>query len=186
MKRRINTKSMLEDIGSGLNEIDLMAKHNLSPDGLLKLFRELVKAKIVTHQDLYNRFAWYQEKADQIKQRRARRASLSLRLPIYDILSRRFGILRDISVTGLRVAGAGSEYRVGATTIFHLPTDHFMNLDSLLVIAKCRWVSKKNQQNKHFMAGFELMDLSPSDLRVLQRFINHVLLSKSGEWNILS
>jgi hypothetical protein len=184
MKRRINAKSMLKDIGSGLNEIDLMAKHNLSPDGLLRLFRELVKAKIVTHQDLYKRFAWYQEKADQIKQRRARRASLSLRLPIYDILLRRFGILRDISVTGLRVAGI--EYRVGAVTTFHLPTDHFMNLDSLLVIAECRWVSEKKQKNRRLMAGFELMDLSPADLRVLQRFINHVLLSKSGEWNILS
>ena len=57
MKRRINAKSMLEDIGSGLNEVDLMAKHNLSPDGLLRLFRELVKAKKVTHQDLYKRFA---------------------------------------------------------------------------------------------------------------------------------
>jgi c-di-GMP-binding flagellar brake protein YcgR len=186
MKRRINSKLMLDDIGSGMNEVDLMVKHNLSPDGLLRLFRELVRAKKVTHQDLYKSFAWYQEKADQIKQRRARRASLSLRLPIYDILRRRYGILRDISVSGLRVAGAGIEYHVDDSTIFHLPTDHFMNMDSLLVVAECRWVSKKKQENKHFMAGFELTDLSPTDLRVLQRFINHVLLSKSGEWNILS
>ncbi len=184
MKRKISAKSMRADIGSGLTELDLMAKYNLSPNGLLRLFRELVKAKVITHQELYGRFAWYQERTDQITQRRARRASLSLRLPIYDLLSRSFGIVRDISVAGLRVAGM--EYEVGDVTTFHLPVNVYMKAEPLLVIAECRWASKKTQENTYFMAGFELMDLSPAELRVLKRFINHILLSKSGEWKTVS
>ena len=184
MKRKISSKSMRDDIGSGLSELDLMVKHDLSPNGLLRVFGELVKSKVVTHQELYRRFAWYQERTDQIRQRGARRASLSLRMPIYDVISRSFGILRDISVTGIRVAGI--EYEAGAVTTFHLPVNAYMKAEPLLAVAECRWASSRNQRNTYFMAGFEFMDLSPADVRVLKLFINHILLSKSGEWKTIS
>ncbi len=184
MKRRISAKSIREDIHSGLSEAELMAKHCLSLKGLQKLFRELVHAKIFTHQDIYKRFVSYRERTDQTKQRQARRAGLSLRLPVVDVGSTRFGIVRDISETGLRVAGI--KYQVGDVTTFQLPIDEFMNADPLLVIANCRWVSEKGKKRKYFVAGFELMDLSPADLKVLKQFINLLLLSKSGEWNTVS
>ncbi len=182
MKRRIKAKLVRDDIASGLTELDLMAKHDLSLNQLLRLFRELIKIRAVTHQELYERFATYQERTDQLNRRQARRASLSLRLPIHDVMSQKFGLLRDISLTGLRVAGV--EYQVGDATTFHLPTDIFMNADSLLVVAECRWASTKKPKNKNVMAGFEFQDLSAADLRTLQRFINSLLLSKSGQWNV--
>ena len=182
MKRRIKAKLVRDDIASGLTELDLMAKHDLSLNQLLRLFRELIKIGAVTHQELYERFATYQERTDQPNRRKARRASLLLRVPIHDIMAGKFATLRDISVTGLRVAGV--EYHVGDATTFYLPTDIFMNADSLLVVADCRWVSTKNQKNQNVMAGFEFQDLSHADLRTLQRFINSLLLSKSGHWNI--
>jgi hypothetical protein len=180
MKRRIRAKLIRDDIASGLTELDLMEKHDLSLRELLNLFRELVETGIATRQELRERFEWYKERTDRPNRRKARRASLSLRLPIHDILSRKFGALRDVSVTGLRVAGI--EYQIGDITTFYLPTDIFMNADSILVVAECRWVSRKNQ---NIMAGFEFQDLSFGDLRTLQRFINSLLLSKSGQWNIL-
>ncbi len=183
MKRRISGRLIRDDIASGLSAPDLMEKHDLSLDELLKLFRELIKTGIITRQELYERFGWYKKRTDRPNRRSARRASLSLRLPIHDILSGKSGTLRDISVTGLRVADI--EYQVGDITIFFLPTDIFMNADSLLVVAECRWVSRKNQKNKNATAGFEFQDLSRTDLRVLQRFINSLLLSKSGEWNTI-
>ena len=76
---------------------------------------------------------------------------MSLRLPIHDILSRKFGTLRDVSVTGLRVAGI--EYQVGDITTFYLPTDIFVNADSLLVVADCRWVSRKNQKTSWLVSS---------------------------------
>jgi len=182
MKRRISAKLARDDIASGMTELDLMSKHDLSLNQLLKLFRELIKIGVVTHQEIYERFATYQERTDQPNRRNARRASLLLRVPIHDIMSGEFGSLRDISVTGLRVAGV--EYQVGDATTFHLPTDIFMSADSLLVVAECRWASTKEPKNKNMVAGFEFQDLSVPDLRTLQRFINSLLLSKSGQWNI--
>ncbi len=182
MKRRISAKLIRDDILSGLTELDLMSKHDLSLNQLLKLFREMVKTGIVTHHDLYERSALYQERADQPNRRRARRASLSLRVPIHDLMLGKLGTLRDISMTGFRVAGI--EYQAGDVTTFYLPTDIFMNADSLLVVAECRWASGRNPRNKKVMAGFEFQDLSLADLRTLQRFINSLLLSKSGRWNI--
>jgi len=179
MKRRIRAKLIRDDIASGLTELDLMEKHDLSLRELLKLFRELVKTGIATRQELRERFEWYKKRTDQPNRRKARRASLSLRVPIHDIMSGKLGTLRDISMTGLRVAGA--EYQVGDITTFYLPTDIFMNADSILVLAECRWISRKNQ---NVMAGFEFQDLSYGDLRALQRFINSLLLSRSGQWNI--
>ncbi len=184
MKRKISAKLMREDIRSGLSEVELMAKHGLSLKGLQTLFKELVHAKIVTHQYLCERFVSYRERTDQLRQRRAPRVGLSLRLPVCDVGSTSFGIVRDISETGLRVAGI--KYQVGDVTTFQLPIDVFMNADPLLVIAKCRWVSEKGNQRRYFVAGFELVDLSPADRKVLKEFINLLLLSKSGEWNTVT
>ncbi len=180
MKHKISAKSMREDIRSGLSETDLMAKHHLSPKGLQSLFRKLVEAKIIKHADLYNRFASYRKRTDQLKRRKARRAELSVPLPVHDVGSTSFGILRDISLTGLRVAGI--KYKVGDVRTFQLPIDVFMNADPLLVIAKCQWVSEKGNKRKYFVAGFELVDLSPADQKVLSEFINLLILSNSGEW----
>ena len=43
MKRRIRAKLIRDDIASGLTELDLMEKHDLSLRELLNLFRELVQ-----------------------------------------------------------------------------------------------------------------------------------------------
>ncbi|HTY25795.1 MAG TPA: PilZ domain-containing protein [Desulfomonilaceae bacterium] len=181
MKRTIRANSINEDIRSGLSETELMAKHRLTLKGLQRLFKELVHAKIVTHEDMYERFASYRQRIDQLKQRQARRVSLSVRLPVYDASSASYGILRDISETGLRVAGI--EYEVGDVTTFQLPIDSFMNADPLLVIAKCRWVSEEGKKIKYFVAGFELLDLSSTDRKVLNEFISLLTLSDSGQWN---
>jgi len=181
MKRTISASSISEDIRSGLSETELMAKHGLTLKGLQRLFKALVHAKIVTPEDMYERFASYRQRIDQLKQRQARRVSLSVRLPVYDVSSAKYGILRDISETGLRVAGL--EYQVGDVTTFQLPVDEFMNAAPLLVMAKCRWVSEKGKEVKYFVAGFELEDLSLADRKILKEFINLLLLGDSGEWN---
>ena len=181
MKRRISAKPILEDIRSGISEAELMAKHSLPLKGLQRLFKKLVHSKVVTHEDLYERFASYRERTDQLKQRQTRRANLSVKLPVYDVSSAKYGILRDISETGLRVAGL--EYRVGDVTTLQLPIDSFTNADPPLVIAKCRWVSEEGNKIKYFVAGFKLMDLSSTDRKILNEFINLLTLSDSGQWH---
>ena len=56
---------------------------------------------------------------------------MAVRVPIYDMGSGAIGVLRDISETGLRVAGI--ESRVGQAKAFQIPIDMFMQADPLLL-----------------------------------------------------
>ncbi|HTY22659.1 MAG TPA: PilZ domain-containing protein [Desulfomonilaceae bacterium] len=184
MKRRIKAGTIMRDIRSGLTDEELMSKYDLRPGSLQKLFKNLVDSKVVTHAELCQRSDLYRETTEQIKRRRSPRAGLSIRLPIYDLGSGSYGIVRDISETGLRVAGIISS--VGETKTFQLPIDKFMNADPLLFMAKCRWVTEKGNKKNYSLAGFELMNLSEEDLNSLRDFVNFLLLNKSGQWEATS
>ncbi len=54
------------------------------------------------------------------------------------------GLLRDISETGLRVAGI--EVSVGQIKTFQVPIDTFMQTDPLLVVTKMQMGENKGQE----------------------------------------
>ncbi len=181
MKKRISMKAVIDDIRAGTSDDDLMAKYDLPPRGLLRLFNKLLDSKTVSHSQLYKTSERYREKIDRIRQRQRPRAELSVSLPVYDLGSSSFGVVRDISETGLRVAGIKTH--VGEIKTFQLPIDSLMHTSPLLFVAKCRWVEEKGNKEKYNVAGFQLIDLSETDRQALKKFINFLLLSKSGEWD---
>lgn len=182
MKRRIRAGPIIHDIRSGLTDSELAEKYNLRPSALHRLFRSLVGAGVVSHEELCQRSALYRETTEQKKRRLRPRVGLSIRLPIYDIGSRSFGIVRDISETGLRVAGITSIE--GEIKTFQIPIHMFMNADRMLFMAKCLWVTEKGTKQNYSVAGFELMNLMDADLNGLRNFVKFLLLSKSGEWEV--
>lgn len=184
MKRKIPLKSVVDDIRSGMNDEYLMEKYGLPPRGLRALFKKLLEAQLIGHSELYKTSALYREKMDQIKKRRSPRADLSVPLAVYDVTLSSFGVVRDISETGLCVAGIPSE--VGEVKTFQLPVDNFMNADPLLLIAECRWVEEKGEKAKYFVAGFELLDLSDADRTALKKVMDFLLLSNSGAWQTIA
>ncbi len=181
MKKRISVKAVLDDIRAGTTDDELMAKYDLPPRGLHRLFDKLVDSKAVTHSQLYRMSEHYRERIDRIRKRHCPRAELSVSLPVYNLGSSSFGVVRDISETGLRIAGISS--RVGEIKTFQLPIDALMHTSPLLFVAQCRWVEEKGDKEKYDVAGFQLIDLSETDRQALKKFINFLLLSKSGEWD---
>ena len=184
MKRRVPLKAVVHDIRSGISDAELMAKYDLPSRGLRELFKKLLDSELVTQAELYNTSALYREKADKIKQRRYPRADVSIPLPVYEMGSSSFGVVRDISETGLCVAGIASE--VGEVKSFQLSLDNLMNVDPLSLVAECRWVEEKGNKEKYFVAGFQLLDLSDADRATLQRVMHFLLLSESGEWQTIA
>jgi hypothetical protein len=180
MKKRIGVKAFLDDIRSGAQDAELMAKYDLPRQGLYGLFRKLLDSKAVTHAQLYKTSAIYRERINGANQRRSPRAALSVSLPINEMGSSSFGVVRDISETGLRIAGIRTD--VGEIKTFQLPIDTLMNASPPLFVARCRWVAEKGDQEKYWVAGFEFIDLSEADRSILRNFINFLILSKSGEW----
>lgn len=184
MKKRVSVKAFLDDIRSGAQDAELMAKYDLPPQGLFELFKKLLDSKAISHSQLYKSSALYRERVDKVNQRRTPRAGLSVSLPIYDVSSSNFGVVRDISEAGFRIAGIKSD--VGEIKTFQLPIDTLMNASPPLFIARCRWVAEKGDKRKYWVAGFELIDLSESDRNILRNFINFLILSKSGEWRAVN
>src|SRR5208283_4078127 len=145
--------------------------------------KQLVACKAISQSELYEISSSYRDRVDRITGRTHPRADLAVRVPIYDIGSGSIGVLRDISETGLRVAGI--ESRVGQAKTFQIPIDMFMQAEPLLIIAECKWVEMKGRHRKYHVAGFEIMDLSETDSLVLRNFIKFLLLSESGEWETI-
>ena len=183
MKRKVPLKAVVDDICSGMSDGELTAKYDLPLRGLRALFKKLLDAHLIGHSLLYKTSALYRERIDQIKQRKSPRADLSIPLPIYDVGLSSFGVVRDISETGLCVAGIPSE--VGEVKTLQLPIDNIMNADPLLLIAKCRWVEERGHKAKHLIAGFELVDLSDADRAALKKVMDFLLLSNSGAWQTI-
>ncbi|MGB6064953.1 MAG: PilZ domain-containing protein [Desulfomonilaceae bacterium] len=183
IKRRISGKDVLGDLRSGCTDSALMEKYRLSSSALQTIFHKLVVRQAIDHSELYDKSPLYRERVDQINARSSPRASLTVRLPIYDLQAATGGVLRDISETGLRVAGI--ETHVGELKTFQIPIDIFMPADPLMVIAECKWIQTRGRNSHYLVSGFEIRDLSEPDRKSLQKFIKLLLLSKSGEWQIL-
>ena len=179
-KRQIKGTDLLNDLRSGMGASELQAKYKLSAKSLQIVFKKLVACKAIGHSELYELSPFYRERIDRIRARAYPRADLSVRVPIHDMGSGARGVLRDISETGLRVAGI--ECMVGEAKAFQIPMDMFMQADPLLVVAECKWVEIQGMHGRYSVAGFAIMDLSEMDRMVLCNFIKFLLDSDSGEW----
>ena len=182
-KRQINGKDILTDLRSGMAAWELQIKYKLSAKSLHAIFKKLVERNAISHSELYELSSIYKERTDLRRERAHPKADLGVYVPIYDIGSGSIGVLRDISETGLRVAGIESS--VGQATTFQIPINMFIHAEALLVIAECKWVEIKGRRRKYPVAGFEIMDLPETDREVLRNFMTFLLLSDSGEWETI-
>jgi hypothetical protein len=182
-KRQIKGKGILDDLRLGMAAWELQVRYKLSAKSLQAIFKKLVERNAISHSELYELSSFYKERIDRRRERAFPRADLGVYLPIYDIGSGAIGVLRDISETGLRVAGIGSS--VGQATTFQIPIDMFIHAEPLLIIAECKWVEIKGRRRKYPVAGFEIMDLPEKDREVLRDFMTFLLLSDSGEWETI-
>jgi hypothetical protein len=181
--QRIPAKQVVLDILSGVGDEGLMARYGLSHRGIERLFKKLLSSNLITQDELYHMSSFYKKKIDKIMSRLHPRADLGIKIPIYDVTSGTVGLLRDISEKGLRAAGIEAE--VGEARTFQIPVDVFINADPLLVIAECQWMKIKGKLRKYPVAGFEIKETSQSDAKILEAFVNCLLLTKSGEWQTL-
>jgi PilZ domain len=182
-KRQINGTDILNDLRSWMAAWELQVKYKLSAKSLQAILKKLVERNAISHSELYELSSFYKERIDRRRERTYPRADLGVYVPIHEIGSGAIGVLRDISETGLRVAGIAS--RVGQATTFRIPIDMFIHAEPLLIIAECKWVEIKGKRRKYPVAGFEIMDLPETDREVLRDFMTFLLLSDSGEWETI-
>jgi hypothetical protein len=168
-KRKISATQVVKDIRSGFTQKELQEKYKIALDRVEKLFKKLVAANVVSVSELAEMYPSYKEAIAGINQSRNRRILLPFELTIYDIATSSIGLLRDISETGIRVAGINCN--VGDERTFQLPVGIFMEADPLLIVTKCKWVKVRDKAMRYSTAGFEITDISDDDRMVLKTFV---------------
>ena len=182
-KRRIRTAECAQSIRSGTSDDELMEKYGLTVSQLHKVYSKLLEVRAISQDELYATSELYRKRVDELRARAARRVELGVPLWIYEVRSARGGLVRDISETGLRVAGIKSD--IGEEKVFQLPLDMFFSLDPLLFTARCMWLETKGKNVQYCVGGYEIADISSTDRDILKKLIGMLLLSGSGEWSTL-
>jgi hypothetical protein len=177
-KRRIRALEALNEIRRGTTETELRVRFRLSSKGIERLFNLLVTKGSIDQSELFEKCPWYEQKFTQADRRWEPRVSLKGRVYIYDVLRSSTGTLRDISEKGFRVAGI--RCKIGESKSLLLDLQPLMMADPILVVAKCRWKETRGHKRKYITAGFEILDISETDSKVIKSLIESLRTRAPG------
>jgi hypothetical protein len=107
-KRKIRARDVIDDIRTGMNVSDLMAKYQLTLRGLRTAFQKLLEADAVTSDELNNLKSLHDISVSGL--RRFRRKRLNPPLKIFDGGDPfKSGVVKDISEKGVCIQGIQTE-----------------------------------------------------------------------------
>ncbi len=139
----------------------------------------LVESGHLRKLELLERVAPHDNSSNGHETRRRPRERILFILEVQDISSPfRRAFLRDLTEEGMRIAGI--KVNVGEVRDFLILADVVASLSPILVRATCRWVDQKGKRNKYHVAGFQITDISSSDLETLRRLVKVVARLNQG------
>ena len=168
-KRKIRHQEVLNEIRSGISEAELRTKYRLSAKGVEGLFNLLVANGTIDQSELFQKYPFYERKVTRVDRRSEPRVSLKGRVPVQALLGSSTGTLRDISGKGFRAAGIKCE--VGDSGSFLIDVEPLIKADPVLVVARCKWAEIRGHSAKYVAAGFEMLNVSERDSKVLRSLI---------------
>ncbi|MBI4964863.1 MAG: PilZ domain-containing protein [Desulfomonile tiedjei] len=111
-----------------------------------------------------------EESATGAEHRSLVRHAVPFQIPIHDAIRRENrGKLVDITEEGFAVDGMTCEKGVEITLV--IPAYHYgrQRFDSMVLIAKCRWVKRK--ESGGYLCGFQITDRTTKNYKELQRLV---------------
>jgi hypothetical protein len=165
----------------------MMEKYRISSKGLRSAFRKLLNLGAITQAELDSRLNLYGEAAGATGLRKVPRKRISNSLWVYDAgdpfeatltrdISETDGgdsieaaLIRDISDKGLCIDGIRT--KIGESKTFMVRLGPLEGHSTFVFEAQCRWIGGKAQRNGEMVAGFEITDISPEDLKILQEML---------------
>jgi hypothetical protein len=177
-KIRINTKEIVSDIRARASDFELMSKYRLSPEQLDRILERLAKARMLRHEELEERGAFFDDPANRSQTRRSARTYLWRPLVIEDLKDpSNKGLVLDLSVMGFRTRGIRAG--IGDKKTFAILSNEFKGERAINLSAACRWFREEGEDRKLWVAGFQIIHVSDDDLNLIRRIIAHY--SRSGE-----
>jgi hypothetical protein len=169
-KHEIRAKSLVNNIRVGFSNLELMEKYSLSSKGLLSAFNKLIASKAMKEDELGERLPTFDETVDINHAREFPRCYMALGLPIYDKedSEAEYDVV-DLTEKGVQVGGIAA--KVGDKKSLIIKAGGLdQRIKPCAFDAECRWVKEDSQQGSH-IAGFEITDITDSDLEVLLHII---------------
>jgi hypothetical protein len=176
--RTIKTREIIEDIRSGMGDVPIMEKYELSPTEFLHILDRLERVSAVdaTHTQTRRRALQSQPTTNSGKRSLPRSYALfSIRIHDADNLGV-VGTINDITQKGLQVSGIPAS--IGDLKTLVVRSDIFTVNPPLVMKATCRWV-KKMPGDTNYVAGFEITRISKDDSRALRNLIQELTITAS-------
>lgn len=169
--RIIETKVIVKDILSGMTDVRLMKKYELSSDDLENVFRKLLDIQAINHVDV---LAWSVFGNRIISTENIRlfpRQTLDFLLPVFESGSTgNEGLIRDVSRNGLSIRGLAPA--VGDVKVLVVSLDLSRHVVSVPFEVVCRWV-KMSRRDGEPVGGYLVAEQSQDSWK---KILNGILL----------
>jgi hypothetical protein len=175
-KIQIRASEVVADLRNGLTNSELMKKYHLSERQLHSLFAKLRAARLFTGPDFEKRI-FRLEDTQMVHVRKSGRFHPIMGLPVYslDDLTTQYTV-RDISEKGFHIIGMST--KLGERKSFVVQGEDLADVLPFTFEAECRWVKADSNKNE-FNAGFEIVNISNSDLSELRKLVEQATFSSS-------
>ncbi|MFH1115561.1 MAG: PilZ domain-containing protein [Pseudomonadota bacterium] len=180
-KRKIQLREFTEDIRRGMTNSQLMKKYQLSPRQCQAVF-EHIETVHGSPEDLYGRTRGSDE-TDNSSTRRLPRHDIVLPLAVYKITcEENRGLVVDISEKGFKIHGI--ETRPKSRGVFAVLSQEIFDIGPIVLDAECRWVKRMGLHGL-YVAGFQITDISPRNMKDLKLLISKVIFINQGRKDAL-
>ncbi|MBI5251615.1 MAG: hypothetical protein HY912_19155 [Desulfomonile tiedjei] len=168
-RKKIKVKQFLKDFRSGMADDGLMAKYEISRDGLYLVYRRLIDLKAVRSDELFGEPDLTARAIDPIHVREMERFCLDFELSVHEASHPgNRGVVRDMSEKGVGLSGISCS--VGEHKILVIDPDKFMDIEPFLFRAECAW-SEIDIITRSRLSGFKIDEISAEDLDRLRQLI---------------
>jgi hypothetical protein len=174
--RTIRCGEVVQDIRSGLTDVEIMGKYGLSTRLLHAVLARLIRAKAIGESEIRRRAGCVTDPTNGIRMREIPRHYAFFPVPVFIAGNRTVkGHLNDISMRGLGLAGISS--RVGQVLKLLVRADDFADIDPFAFDARCQW-GKRMRVGGQKQAGFEITELSGKAMEELGKLIQVLTLGE--------
>jgi hypothetical protein len=171
-KKRIRIREFVQDIWSGLSNLQLMEKHRLSPRELRRAFEKLIDLEGVDFTALYRPPIHPEINISDACSRKTERHNIAFRVPIYEPHSPDVqGAVRNISDQGIGISGI--EATPGEIKSFVIESKHPAGIEQIQLHAECRWTDTDSTTSEP-VGGFRMTRITRRNRIELQRLVEFV------------
>jgi hypothetical protein len=179
-KKKIQAKEIINDIRSGMSDLQLMTKYRLSAKGLRSAYSKLLELKVLSEKDFYERDSSASKVSNQPTvaldtvivedERELARLRPNEPIPIYGNSPNIKGFIKDITLKGIGIEGI--QTIVGEKRSFVIFPEKYLPIEPISFDAQCIWVRKTQEGN--ILAGFRILHITPEGQQELIKLMRIV------------